>query len=138
MIVEYAGVVAAVSILAVTLGGGFSTSLAAMPVTHAAALQQVAVAAKAKKVPVAQAKASYREAPHARPSLKYLHALGWIGGRSNPAACGLTLLAEERARARAVEEIRRDPKVVAGLRKRGISARAAASTLVEGVVSACR
>lgn len=138
MIVEYAGVVAAVSILALTLSGGFSKSLATMPVTHAVALEQVAAAAKAKKVPVAQARASYRAAPYGKPSLKYLHALGWIGGRSNPAACGLTLLAADEARARALAEIRRDPTLVAGLKRRGLSARVAAATLVRGVVSACR
>ncbi|GIU93757.1 MAG: hypothetical protein KatS3mg012_0214 [Gaiellaceae bacterium] len=138
MFVEYAGVLAAVSILAIGVAGGFSKSLATLPVTHAAALQQVAVAAKAKRVPVAEAKASYRESPYAKPSLKVLYTLGWIGGRSNLAACGLTLLAEDTARARALEEIRGDPKVVAALKKRGISARVAARTLVEGVVSACR
>jgi hypothetical protein len=138
MIVEYAGVLAAVSILAISVGGGFSKSLATIPVTHAAALQQVAVAAKAKKVPVAQAKASYRGAPYTKPSSKYLHALGWIGGRSSPTACGFTLLAEDKARARALQEIRREPEVMAALKRRGLSARAAAKTLVQGVVSACR
>ncbi|MFO7573361.1 MAG: hypothetical protein R6W48_12295 [Gaiellaceae bacterium] len=137
MIVEYAGVLAAVSILAVVLGGGYSGTLASVPVTHAVALQQVAVAAKAKKVAVPAAKTTYRKAPYGKASLKYLHAVGWIGGRSNLGACAFTSITQDTARTHAEREIRRDPKIVAGLRKRGISARIAAATLVKGVVSAC-
>jgi hypothetical protein len=137
MIVEYAGVLAAVSILAFTLGGGYSKSLSTVPATHAAALQQVAAAAKAKRVPAGEARTTYRKAPYAKASLKYLHAIGWIGGRSNLNACGFTSITQDSARKRAEHEIRRDPKVVAGLRKRGLSARVAAATLVKGVVSAC-
>lgn len=137
MIVEYAGVLAAVSILAIALGGGYSKSLTTVPVTHAVALQQVAAAAKAKKVPVGEAKATYRKAPYPKASLKYLHAIGWIGGRSNLGACAFTSITQDSARKRAEQEIRRDPKVVAGLKRRGLSARVAAATLVKGVVSAC-
>lgn len=134
---EYAGVLTAVSLLALTLGGAFSKTLATVPVTHAVALQQVAAAAAAKKVPAAEAKAAYRTAPYARASLKYLHAIGWIGGRSNLGACAFTSVAQDAARKGAEREIRRDPKVVAALKRRGLSARVAATTLVKGVVSAC-
>lgn len=137
VIVEYAGIVAAVSILAFTLGGGYAGTLATVPATNAAAIKAVSAGAKAKKVPVAEARARYRTAPYTKPSLKYLHAVGWIGGRSNLTACGLTLLSPGTAEARARSEIAKSPKVVAGLRKRGISPRIAARTLVRGVVSAC-
>lgn len=138
MIVEYAGIVAAVSILAVTLAGGFSAKLATVPVTHAAALEQVTVAAKAKRLSASEARAVYRKAPYGQPSLKYLYAIGWVGGASNLSACGFTLLSEDAAQTRAVKEIRRDPRIVAALKRRGLSARAAARALVAGVVSACR
>ncbi|MDW8338969.1 MAG: hypothetical protein RMM28_07525 [Thermoleophilia bacterium] len=138
MIVEYAVIVAAVSLLAVTLAGGFSAKLATVPVTHAVALEQVAAAATAKRLSAREAKAVYRQAPYRTPSLKYLFAIGWVGGASNVSACGFTLLAEDSARARAVKEIRRDPTIVAALKRRGLSAPAAARALVAGVVSACR
>jgi hypothetical protein len=76
-------------------------------------------------------------APYRKPALKYLWALGWIGGTKHRAECGLTLLSEDTARQRTVQQIRSNAKLRAHLRKRAVSVGAAASALVRGVVSAC-
>ena len=137
VIVEYAGIVAAVSALAFMLGSGVSGTLATIPASHSAALQLVAVSAKAQKVPVSGAKTAYKRAPYTKASLKYLYALGWIGGRDNLGQCALTSITQGAARKHAERELKGSPKVLSALRKRGIPVRVAAATIVKGVVSAC-
>jgi hypothetical protein len=63
--------------------------------------------------------------------------MGWIGGTKNPGQCGLTLLGQDAAKEQTVRQIRSNPKLMTQLRKRAVSAGAAASALVKGVVSAC-
>jgi hypothetical protein len=97
----------------------------------------VGKAAKAQKVAPAGAKAAYKRAPYVKPALKYLYALGWIGGTKNPGQCGLTLLGQGAAREHAARDMRAKPSLVAQLKKRGISVSAAANAVTKGVVSAC-
>ena len=94
-------------------------------------------AAKAQKVSPAGAKAAYKRAPYKKTALKYLYALGWIGGTKNPGQCGLTLLGEGAARDVATLQIRSNAKLMTQLKKRAVSATAAATALTKGVVSAC-
>ena len=54
-----------------------------------------------------RAKTAYERAPYAKPALKYLYALGWIGGTKNPGQCGLTLLGEGAAKEQAADDMRR-------------------------------
>ena len=137
MAVEYAGVLAAVSLMAVTLTGAYGKSVTAVFTSSGAGVAAVAKAAKAQKVPPAGAKAAYGRAPYRKPVLKYLYALGWIGGTKNPAQCGLTLLGKNTAREQAARELRANRKVAAQLQKRSVSVSAAATALTAGVVSAC-
>lgn len=137
MLVEYAGVLTAVSLFAATLSGAYGPNVAAVFATSGAGVAAVAKAAKAQKVAPAGAKAAYQRAPYRKPALKYLYALGWIGGTKNPGQCGLTLLGESAVRAHAEREIRGNPKLLAQLRKRAIGAKVAATALVAGIVSAC-
>ena len=103
----------------------------------ATGVSAVAKAARAEKVPPAQAKAAYMRAPYKKPALKYLYAMGWIGGTKNPGQCGLTLLGQDAAKDQTVRQIRSNPKLMTQLRKRAVSVGVAASALVKGVVSAC-
>jgi len=137
VIVEYAGVLAAVSILAVLVGSGVSSTLATIPTSQGAALELVAKSAKSQKVSVAGAKSAYRRAPYGKSSLKFLYAVGWIGGQKNLSQCLLTSRTQDVARKHAEREIRGSPKILSALRKQGISAGVAAATIVKGVVSAC-
>lgn len=137
MIVEYAGILAAISLLAVTLTGAYSQNVSAVFASSAVGLASVGKAAKAQKVSSAGAKAAYKRAPYRKTALKYLYALGWIGGTKNPGQCGLTVLGEGAARDVATLQIRGHAKLMAQLRKRGVSATAAANALTKGVVSAC-
>jgi hypothetical protein len=69
--------------------------------------------------------------------LKYLFALGWIGGTKNPGQCGLTLLGQDAAKDQAARDMRKSPKLVAALSRRSVSVGAAATAVTKGVVSAC-
>jgi len=137
MIVEYAGVVAAIALLAATLTGAYGQNVAAVFASGSVGVAAVGKAARSQGVSPAKAKAAYRRAPYSKPALRYLYALGWIGGTKNPGQCGLTLLGQDAAREQAAREIRGNRKLVTELRKRGVSARVAAAALVKGVVSAC-
>ena len=137
MAVEYAGILAAVSLMAITLTGAYGKSISAVFTTSGAGVAAVAKAAKAQKVSPAGAKTAYNRAPYRKPVLKYLYALGWIGGTKNPGQCGLTLLGQDAAKEQAAREMRANTKLVMQLRKRSVSVAAAANAVTSGVVSAC-
>jgi len=135
--VEYAGILAAVSLMAITLTGAYGKNVSAVFESSGVGITAVGKAAKAQKVAPAGAKAAYKRAPYVKPALKFLYALGWIGGTRNPGGCGLTLLGEGAARDQAAREMRSNPKLVAQLKKRAISVSTAANVVTKGVVSAC-
>jgi hypothetical protein len=137
MAVEYAGILAAVALMAVTLTGAYSKSISAVFTTSGAGVAAVAKAAKAQKVSPAGAKTAYNRAPYRKPVLKYLYALGWIGGTKNPGQCGLTLLGQDAAKDQAAREMRANAKLVAQLKRRSVTVSAAAGAVTAGVVSAC-
>jgi hypothetical protein len=135
--VEYAGILAAVALMAVTFTGAYGKTVTAVFASSGAGIAAAAKAAKAQKVSPAGAKAAYKRAPYRKPALKYLYALGWIGGTKNLTQCGLTLLGEGPARDQAAQWMRSNRKLVTQLKRRGVSVSAAATALTKGVVSAC-
>jgi hypothetical protein len=135
--VEYAGILAAVSLMAATLTGAYGQNVTAVFASSSVGLAATGKAAQAQKVSPAGAKAAYKRAPYAKAALRYLYALGWIGGTKNPGQCGLTLLGQNAARAQATRDIRANAKLMTQLRKRAVSAAAAAGAVTKGVVSAC-
>jgi hypothetical protein len=137
VIVEYAGILTAMSLLAVTLTGAYSQNVSAVFASGGVGITAVGKAARAEQVSSAGAKAAYKRAPYSKTALKFLYALGWIGGTKNPGKCGLTLIGEDGARGVATQQIRSNPKLMAQLKKRGVTAVSAATALTKGVVSAC-
>jgi hypothetical protein len=137
VIVEYAGILAAVSLLAATLTGAYGQNVAAVFASSSIGITAAGKAAKAQKISPAGAKAAYKRAPYSKNALRYLYAIGWIGGTKNPGQCGLTLLGQDAAREQATRDIRSNRKLVTQLKKRGVSAAAAAAAVTKGVVSAC-
>jgi hypothetical protein len=137
MFVEYAGILAAVSLMAATLTGAYAKNVTAVFTSSTVGIAAVGKAAKAQKVSPAGAKAAYKSAPYKKNALRYLYALGWIGGTKNPGQCGLTLLGQDAAREQATRDIRSNRKLLAQLKKRAVSAPAAAAAVTKGVVSAC-
>lgn len=135
--VEYASLTAALALLTATLAGSLGHSAARVPVSDAAALQLVTSNARMQKAPVAGARAAYRTAPYSKPALKYVFAVGWISGVKDRASCLFTRVSPKPAEKEATGEIRRNAKVAAKLRGRGVSATQASSALVRGIVSAC-
>lgn len=130
-------VLTAVSLFAATLSGAHGQNVAAILSADRAAAAAVGSAARSQGVPSSAAKAAYRRAPYAKPALKYLFALGWIGGKKNWVQCRLMLVNEDAAVRQAEQDLRERPKLVAQLRKRAVSVRDAAVALVKGAVSAC-
>lgn len=137
MAVEYAGILAAVTLMAATLTGAYGQTVTAVFASSSAGVASVAKAAKAQKISPAGARAAYARAPYKKPALRYLYALGWIGGTKNPGQCGLTLLGQDAAKDQAAREMRSNAKLVTQLRKRGVSVTGAAGAVTNGVVSAC-
>ncbi len=137
MVVEYAGILAAVTLMAATLTGAYGQNVAAVFTSSSVGIAAVGKAAKAQKISPAGAKAAYKRAPYGKNALRYLYALGWIGGTKNPGQCGLTLLGQDAARQQAARDIRSNSKLIGQLKKRGVTATAAAAAVTKGVVSAC-
>lgn len=137
MIVEYAGLVSAFALLAATLSGSYGQNVAAVFASGATGISTVAKAARSQKISPSGAKAAYKRAPYTKPALKYLYAMGWIGGTKNRGQCGLTLLGQDAAKQQTEQQIRSNAKLMTQLRKRSVKVGAAASALVKGVVSAC-
>ena len=121
VIVEYAGLVSAFALLAATLSGAYGQNVAAVFASGSASVSAVAKAARSQNVSSSGAKAAYKRAPYSNPSLRYLYAMGWIGGTKNQAQ----------------RQIRANPKLMTQLRRRAVSVSAAAGAVVKGVVSAC-
>jgi hypothetical protein len=137
MAVEYAGILAAVTLMAVTLTGAYGKTITAVFTSSGAGVAAVAKAAKTAKVSPAGAREAYARAPYRKPALKYLYALGWIGGTKNAGQCGLTLIGQDAAREQAAREMRANAKLLAQLKRRSVSVSAAANAVTRGVVSAC-
>ena len=137
MVVEYAGILSAISLLAATLTGAYGQNVTAVFAASGAGAAAAGKAAHTQHVSSAGAKAAYKRAPYVKPALKYLYALGWIGGTKNPGQCGLTLLSQDAAKDQTERQIRSNAKLMAQIRRRTVSVGVAASALVKGVVSAC-
>jgi len=137
VIVEYAGIVAAISLLSATLTGAYGNNIAAVFASGSAGIAATSKAAHQQKVSSTGAKAAYARAPYKKPGMKYLYALGWIGGTKNLTQCGLTLLAPDAMKEQAANGIRKNAKLTSQLKRRSISVGLAAGALVKGVVSAC-
>jgi hypothetical protein len=137
VIVEYAGIVSAMAILASTLSGAFGERLAILPVSNGAALSSLTAGAKAQKVPVSETRGAYNRAPYSKPVLKYLYAIGWIGGKKNPLTCLFARVSPGETEAETLTEIRKNPKLVRQLKRRHVPQKQAAKVVVTGIASAC-
>jgi hypothetical protein len=136
-VVEYASLVAAMAVLASTVTGAFGQKLALLPTSSGAALTAVSAGARAQSVPVGEARAAYKRAPYSKPVLKYLYAVGWIGGKKSPFSCLFARVSREETEREAVAEIRKNAKLAKQLKRRSVTQKAAASVVVEGIASAC-
>ena len=137
MIVEYGSVVSAVAVLVATITGVLGNKLVALPTRDAAALTAVAAGAKAQQVPAREARAVYRRARYSKPVLKYLYAVGWIGGKKSALSCLFARAQPSDTAGEAARQIRKNAKLVRQLRRVRVSLRTASRTLVAGIASAC-
>jgi hypothetical protein len=137
VIVEYASIVSAMAVLAATLSGAFGARLAVLPISSGGALSAVSAGAKAQKVPPGEARAAYQRAPYSKPVLKYLYAVGWIGGKKSPLSCLFARVSPDDTEAETLREIRKNAKLVKQLKQRNVPQKRAASAVVAGIASAC-
>ena len=125
------------AVLASTLSGAFGERLAVLPTSSATALSSLAAGAKAQNVPPGEARAAYKRAPYSKPVLKYLHAVGWIGGKKDPVSCLFARVQPDETAQEALAEIRKNRKLSRQLARRNVSKPAAAKVVVAGIASAC-
>ena len=137
MIVEYASIVSAMAVLAATLSGAFGDRLAVLPTTSGGALSALSAGAKAQKLPAGEARAAYKRAPYSKPVLKYLYAVGWIGGKKSALSCLFARVSRGETEAETLREIRKNPKLVKQLKRRNVGQKQAATVVVAGIASAC-
>jgi hypothetical protein len=137
VIVEYASIVSVMAVLAATLSGAFGQRLAILPTSSGTALSSLAAGAKAQNVPPGEARAAYKRAPYSKPVLKYLYAVGWIGGKKSALSCLFARVQRDETEAEALREIRKSPKLVRQLKRRNVPQKQAAEVVVAGVASAC-
>ena len=137
MIVEYASLVAAMAVLTASLTGAFGQKLAVLPTSSGAAVSTLNAAASSQKVPAGGARAAYKRAPYSKPVLKYLYAVGWIGGKKSPLSCLFARTQETETKQEALAEIRGNAKLVKQLRRVHVGQKQAASVVVAGIASAC-
>ena len=135
--VEYGSIVSAMAILAATLSGAFGDRLAVLPTTSGGALSALGAGAKAQQVSPTEARAAYKRAPYSKPVLKYLYAVGWIGGKKSPLSCLFARVSPDQTAAEALAEIRKNAKLVKQLKRRHVPQKQAATVVVAGIASAC-
>jgi hypothetical protein len=129
--------VSVMAVLAATLSGAFGQRLAILPTSSGTALSSLAAGAKAQNVPPGEARAAYKRAPYSKPVLKYLYAVGWIGGKKSALSCLFARVQRDETEAEALREIRKSPKLVRQLKRRDVPQKQAAEVVVAGVASAC-
>jgi hypothetical protein len=137
VIAEYASLVAAISILASTIAGTFGNNFASLPTSTGTALAAVSAGAKAQGVPPGEARQAYNRAPYSKPILKYLYAIGFIGGKKSAFSCLFARASRGGTEAEALAEIRKNAKLLKQLKRRGVTAKRAATVVVAGIASAC-
>jgi hypothetical protein len=123
--------------MALALLGVAGQKVTRLPTTAAVAIQLVESAARAQHVPAGNARAAYKRAPYERPVMKYLYAIGWIGGKKEPLSCTFTRASQGNAEQETTATLKRNKKLIAQLGKLHVSPALAAKALVRGVVSAC-
>ena len=135
--VEYASLVAAIAVLASTVGGAFGNKVSTLPTSSGTALTAISAGARAQHVPPREARAAYTRAPYPKPILKYLYAVGWIGGKKSALSCLFARVQREDTEREALGEIRKNPRLVKQLKRRNVGLKQAASVVVAGIASAC-
>jgi hypothetical protein len=136
-VVEFASLLAAISMLASSLSGLQARILQRLAGSDTVAVQQAVLGSKASHVPPAGARAAYARAPYRKPALRYVYATGWVAGTKHQTACALAGLDDEGATSLVIKAIRKQPATMRQLRRLHLTAVQAANAFTRGFVSAC-
>ena len=135
---EYALITAMVECLALSLATIPKSELGRrLPVTSERAQALVSKSARTADVSPAQARAVMARAPYGRAPLRYLYAEGWIGGRKNAADCVFAKVTPESTQQQLAAGIRKDPRLLARLRRMKVTVAQASDALTRGTAAAC-
>jgi hypothetical protein len=132
--VEYGGVVAALTVLTAALAA-LAANLQALPLRDAKALPLVAKVADEKGLPRAQLKNVYRKAPYRKPFLRYLYTLGYAAG--DPQQCALERVFGPTPVGDVVAELKKNASVLARLKRGKVTVLTAARAFQRGFTARC-
>ena len=132
--VEYASITAAVTFFVTSLGGVYGKVL---PTTTVKATALVVTVARTHNVSGPQARAAYAKAPFAKPALRYLYALGWLGSASNLAACKAAQILGPDPEVAATQSLQASPQALAALRASHLTVKQAATAIGKGTTDGC-
>jgi hypothetical protein len=136
-VVEFASLLAALSMLGTSLGGLQARILEQLAGSDSVAVQQAVRGAREAHAPPAGARAAYARAPYRRPALRYVYAIGWVAGTKHRSSCVLASLDVEGSTSLAIKAIRKLPATMRQLRRLHLTAVQAANAFTRGYVSAC-
>jgi hypothetical protein len=136
-VIEYATVLAALSMLTTPLGGLQARIVERMSTSNAVAVQQAVVRAKAAGVAPTGARQAYAKAPYAKPALRFVYATAWISAMKHQPQCILAKVDVDGTRDFAIKAFRADSKTLAQLRGLHLTAVQAGTAFTAGFVSAC-
>jgi hypothetical protein len=133
--VEYSSLTAALTTLFSSLAivvGSFQ-----LPTSATSASALVSAAASSHHVSATLARAAYASAPYRRPALRYLYAVGWIGGAADVTACKAALLLGLDPTTSAAQALQQTPKLLGRLRAAHIDSSQAATVVGGGIRQGC-
>ena len=135
--VEFASVLAALSLLSTSLSGLQARILQRLAGSDAVAVQEAVGGARRAGVPPAGARAAYARAPYRKSALRYVYATGWVAGTKDQASCILAGLDLKDTTSLAIKAIRARTAALRQLRKLHLTAVQAGTAFAHGFVSAC-
>jgi hypothetical protein len=78
-----------------------------------------------------------KQPPYPRPPLRYLNVTGSIGGKLRPKESAIAKVSSDSTRARLLDTIRKDTKLLARLARMKVTVAAAAEAITKGTAAAC-
>lgn len=134
IVVEYAAVTAALTLLVSSLTGAFASGLSGSNLKTAALVSTIA---RSHQVSGPQARAAYAAAPYSKRALRYLYAVGWVGSASSHGTCKANQLLGPAPSVAAAQGLQGSAAALAALRAAHISVSQAAAAVGRGATDGC-
>jgi hypothetical protein len=136
-VVEFATIVASISLLATSLSGLQASIAEKLSGSDAVAVQQAVAGARRAGAPPTGARSAYAHSPYKKPALRYVYATGWVAGTKHRAGCALASLDVDSTISLTIKAIRANASAMRKLRRLHLTAVQAGHAFARGFVSAC-